>query len=107
MIQGIKGIISKNVTCQLDEMTVIDTSDGFYSHHFEQWNLVSREANKYIGFVTIEECIPEVTQNGEKYDMLVTVIPFNNDKIQGFDHLNKPTSRVEVLKKAIEFLENN
>ena len=103
----INGLISKNVSCSLDEMSVIDTSDGFYSHHFEQWNLVSCESKKYIGFVTFEECIPEVTRNGEKYDMLVTVIPFNNDRIQGFDHLNKPVSRVKVLKKAIEFVQNN
>lgn len=103
----INGLITKNVSCSLDEMSVIDTSDGFYSHHFEQWNMVSRETNKYIGFVTFEECIPEVTRNGEKYDMLVTVIPFNNDKVQGFDHLSKPTSRVKVLKKAVEFVQNN
>lgn len=103
----IKGLLTKNVNCALDEMTAVDTSDGFYSHHFEQWNLVSRETNKYIGFVTFEECVPEVTRNGEKYDMLVTVIPFDNEKVQGFDHLNKPTSRVELLKKAIQFVQNN
>lgn len=103
----INGLITKNVSCSLDEMSVIDTSDGFYSHHFEQWNLASREDNKYIGFVTFEECIPEVTRNGEKYDMLVTVTPFNNDQVQGFDHLSKPVSRVKVLKKAFEFLQNN
>lgn len=103
----IKGMLTKNVSCELDEMSVIDTSDGFYSHHFEQWNMVSRETKKYIGFVTFEECIPEVTRNGEKYDMLVTVIPFSNDKVQGFDHLSKPVSRVKVLKKAIEFVQNN
>ena len=103
----IQGMLTKNVNCLLDEMSVIDSSDGFYSHHFEQWNLVSRETNKYIGFVTFEECILEVTRNGEKYDMLVTVIPFNNDKVQGFDHLSKPASRVQLLKKAIEFVQNN
>lgn len=103
----IQGMITKNVTCQLDEMSVIDTSDGFYSHHFEQWNLVSHETKEYIGFVTFEECIPEVTRNGENYDMLVTVIPFNNDQVQGFDHLSKPLSRVKVLKKAVEFVQNN
>ena len=99
-------MLTKNVNCVLDEMSVIDNSDGFYSNHFEQWNLISRE-NKYIGFVTFEECVPEVTRNGEKYDMLVTVIPFNNDKVQGFDHLSKPASRVQLLKKAIEFVQNN
>lgn len=103
----INGLISKNVSCSLDEMSVIDTSDGFYSHHFEQWNLVSRETNKYIGFVTFEECIPEVTRNGEKYDMLITVIPFDNGRVQGFEHLSQPCSRVKVLKKAIEFVQNN
>lgn len=103
----IKGLTTKNVNCSLDEMSVINTSDGFYSHHFEQWELVSRETNKYIGFVTFEECIPEVTRNGEKYDMLVTITPFDNDKVQGFDHLSKPASRVELLKTAIEFLQNN
>lgn len=103
----IQGILIKNVNCVIDEMSVIDTSDGVYSHHFEQWNLVLRETNKYIGFVTFEECIPEVTRNSEKYDMLVTVIPFNNNKFQGFDHLNNPTSRVQLLKKAIEFVQNN
>lgn len=99
-------MITKNVTCTLDELSVIDTSDGFYSHHFEQWNLTNRE-NKYLGFVTFEECIPEVTRNGEKYDMLVTVIPFDNDRVQGFEHLNKPCGRVAVLKKAINFVQNN
>lgn len=103
----IQGMFTKNVICQLDEMSVIDTSDGFYSHHFEQWNMVSRENNKYIGFVTFEETVPEVTRNGEKYDMLVTVIPFNNDQVQGFDHLSKPESRVKILNKAIEFVQNN
>lgn len=103
----IQGILTKNVNCVLDVTSVIDTSDGFYSHHCEQWNLVSRVTGKYVGVVIFEECIPEVTRNGEKYDMLVTVIPFNNDKIQGFDHLNKPTSRVKCLKKAIDFLQNN
>lgn len=98
----IQGMITKNVTCQLDEMSVIDTSDGFYSHHFEQWNMVSRETNKYIGFVTFE-----VTRNGEKYDMLVTVIPFNNDQVQGFNHFGKPESRVKVLTKVVEFVQNN
>lgn len=103
----IKGMITKNVSCQLDEMSVIDTSDGCFSHHFEQWNLVSRETKKYIGFVTFEECIPEVTRNDENYDMLVTVIPFNNDKIKGFEHLSQPCGRVDVLKKAVEFVQNN
>lgn len=103
----IQGMLTKNVNCVLDEISVINTSDGFYSHHFEQWNLFSSETNKCIGFVTFEECVPEVTRNGEKYDMLVTVIPFNNDKVQGFDHLSKHVSRVEVLKKAIEFVQNN
>lgn len=101
----INGMITKNVTCQLDEMSVIDTSDGFYSHHFEQWDLVSRETKKYIGFVSFEECIPDV--NGEKYDMLITVVPFNNDRVQGFEHLSQPCGRVKVLKKAIEFVQNN
>lgn len=103
----INGLITKNVSCSLDKMSVIDTSDGFCTHHFEQWDLISRETNKNIGFVTFEECIPEVTRNGEKYDMLVTVIPFNNDKIQGFDHLSKPTSRFQLLKKAVDFVQNN
>lgn len=104
----IQGMFNKNVNCVLDEMSVIDTSDGLYSHHFEQWDLVSRETNNYVGFVTFEECIPEVTRNGNKYDMLVTVIPFNNNnKIQGFEHLSEPVSRVKVLKKAIEFVQNN
>lgn len=103
----IKGLITKNVSCLLDGMSVIDTSDGFYSHHFEQWNLVSCVTKEYIGFVTFEECVPEVTRNGEKYDMLVTVIPFNNDQVQGFEHLSKPGSRVNVLKKAVEFVQNN
>lgn len=101
----IQGMFTKNVNCVLDEMSVIDTSDGFYSHHFEQWNLISRETKKYLGFVTFEECIPEVS--GQKYDILVTVIPFNNDRVQGFEHLNKPCGRVSVLKKAIEFVQNN
>lgn len=103
----INGLITKNVSCSLDEMSVIDTSDGFYSHHFEQWDLVSRETKKDIGFVTFEECIPDVTKNGEKYDMLITVVPFDNNRVQGFEHLNKPCSRVAVLKKAIEFVQNN
>lgn len=101
----INGLITKNVSCVIDEMSIINTSDGFYSHHFEQWNLVSRETNKYLGLVTFEECIPEVS--GQKYDMLITVIPFNNDRVQGFEHLSKPVSRVKVLKKSIEFLQNN
>lgn len=103
----IKGMFTKNVNCVLDEMSVIDTSDGFYSHHFEQWNMVSRETNKYIGFVTFEECVLEVTRNGEQYDMLVTVIPFDNDRVQGFEHLSQPCGRVDVLKKAVEFVQNN
>lgn len=29
----IKGMLSKNVNCLLDEMSVIDSSDSFYSRH--------------------------------------------------------------------------
>ena len=103
MIQFMK---LKNVDCVLDEMSIIDTSDGVYSHHFEQWGLVSRVTKKYIGFVTFEECLPEVTTKGEDYDMLVTINPIHNDKIQGFDHLSERHSRVELLNKAIDFVQN-
>lgn len=102
----IKGMLLNNTQCVLDEMTVIDTSDGVYSHHFEQWGLVSRVTKKYIGFVTFEECVPEVTTKGEDYDMLVTISPIHNDRIQGFDHLSERHSRVEMLNKAINFLQN-
>ena len=95
----------KNVNCVLDQMSIIDTSDGVYSHHFEQWELVSRVTRKYIGFITFEECIPEVTEQGAEYDMLVTINPVNNG-VQGFDHLSERHSRVEMLNKAIDFVQN-
>lgn len=99
----IKFMKLKNVNCFLDEWSIIDTSNGVYTHHFEQWNLVSRETKKYIGIVTFEECIPEV--KGEDYDMLVTIKPVNNDLVEGFDHLIERHSRLELLNKAIIFVQ--
>lgn len=96
----------KNVNCVLEGRSIINTSDGVHSYHLEQWYLVSRETKKYIGFVTFEKCIPDVSSQDKEYNMYVTVEPVNSVLVHGFDYSSKHYSRVELLNKAIDFVQN-
>lgn len=93
------------VSCVLDEMSIIDNDDGFYSYHSEQWNLYDGKTE--LGFVTIMERLPLVTRNGERYELQFFTIPNDETAIQGYDRYSKQVSRVHLLQNAIRFIENN
>ena len=101
----IQGMLLNNTQCVLDEKTVIDNQDGFYSYHSEHWNLISN--GRKLGFVAIIEKLPLVTRNGEKYELQCFTVPANEYCTQGYDHYNDQRSRVYLLKNAINFIKNN
>lgn len=101
----IKGMLLNNTHCVLDELSIIDNEDGFYSYHSEQWNLTSN--GRKIGFVTIMERLPLVTRNGEKYDLQCFIIPENEHCAQGYDRYSVQQNRTHLLKTAIKFIKKN
>ena len=101
----INGFINKKFAYTLVKSSVYTKSDGFVNHHYEQWDIVSRETNKYIGTVSLEETTPLVSD--EKYDMFVNVLPFDYDKPLGCEHIGVRVSRIELLETAAKFIQNN
>lgn len=101
----IKGMLLNNTYCVLDELSIIDNEDGFYSYHSEQWNLTSN--GRKIGFVTIMERLPLVTRNGEKYELQCFTIPENEYSTQGYDRYSVQQNRTHLLKNAIKFITKN
>ena len=101
----IQGMLLNNTQCVLDEMSIIDNQDGFYSYHSEQWNLNSN--GRKIGFVTIMERLPLVNRNGEQYELQCFTVPANEYCTQGYDRYSSQQTRVDLLKNAIKFIKNN
>ena len=101
----INGFINKKFVCTLVKSSVCTKSDGFVNHHYEQWDIVSREANKYIGTVSLEEITPIVSD--EKYDMFISVWPFDYNKPLGCEHIGVQVGRIELLETAAKFIQNN
>lgn len=101
----ISGFINKKFVCNLVKSSLYTKNDGFVIHHYEQWDIVSRETNKYIGTVSLEEVTPLVSD--EKYDMFINVLPLDYSKPLGCDHIGVQVSRIELLNTAAKFIQNN